>query len=84
MIDLMSNAVEKVVYVLGAGFSKPAGAPNQAEILETILGLQRSDDRTQSAVQSLRDFLHDDLGLAPQERMGRRRPSREDHRTGKH
>ncbi len=28
---------EKVVYVLGAGFSKPAGTPDQNEILSAIL-----------------------------------------------
>ncbi len=34
----------KIVFILGAGFSKPAGAPNQKEIIEGIFGLDNPSD----------------------------------------
>jgi hypothetical protein len=34
------NRTEKTVYVLGAGFSKPAGGPSQAEVMERIWKLK--------------------------------------------
>jgi len=51
----------KVVYVLGAGFSKPAGAPNQAEILKRMFALRRREPRIRQAQTALRAFLDKDL-----------------------
>lgn len=33
----------KTVYILGAGFSKPVGAPLQSEIIQEILELEKRD-----------------------------------------
>jgi len=52
---------EKTVYILGAGFSRPAGAPNQAEILSKIFSLQLGDERLEESRRHLRRFLQDDL-----------------------
>lgn len=51
----------KTVYILGAGFSRPAGAPNQAEILGEIFRLGEEHGEIASAKQGLREFLEKDL-----------------------
>jgi NAD-dependent SIR2 family protein deacetylase len=56
----------KVVYILGAGFSKPAGAPSQAGILEEILRLPDEGHRLAVAKDKLRRFLLDDLRIRPE------------------
>jgi hypothetical protein len=53
----------KVVYVLGAGFSIPAGAPSQAQILADIFSLDEHSERFLEARQKLRDFLEEDLRI---------------------
>jgi hypothetical protein len=55
---------EKTVYILGAGFSRPAGAPNQAEILSRIFSLDVEDPKIRGAQTRLRDFLQDDLSVS--------------------
>lgn len=55
----------KVVYVLGAGFSIPAGAPSQAQILAEILSLPHNG-RVQDAKEALLNFLESDLSIERQ------------------
>lgn len=54
---------DKTVYILGAGFSRPAGAPNQAEILSRIFSLDLEDGEIRRAQQRLREFLQDDMSV---------------------
>jgi hypothetical protein len=58
----------KVVYVLGAGFSKPAGAPSQSGILEEIFHLSDDGSSVTQARQLLCDFLENDLRIASETR----------------
>ena len=53
----------KVVYVLGAGFSIPAGAPTQAQILGDILALETWNQKVANAKDRLEDFLINDLRI---------------------
>ncbi|QEE28176.1 hypothetical protein FTW19_09320 [Terriglobus albidus] len=53
----------KVVYVLGAGFSIPAGAPTQAQILGDILELDGWNAKVAEAKTRLETFLIDDLRI---------------------
>jgi hypothetical protein len=53
----------KVVYVLGAGFSIPAGAPTQAQILADILELDGWRVKVTEAKTRLEAFLIDDLRI---------------------
>lgn len=53
----------KVVYVLGAGFSIPAGAPPQAQVLDDILKLDDADARVGEAKRGLISFLEEDLRI---------------------
>lgn len=55
----------KVVYVLGAGFSIPAGAPPQTQILGDIFKLDLATGRTREALAALKNFLRDDLRIDP-------------------
>lgn len=55
--------VGKVVYVLGAGFSIPAGAPTQAQILGDILRLDGWNDKVTAAKTRLEAFLTNDLRI---------------------
>jgi len=57
----------KTVYVLGAGFSIPAGAPSQAGIMGRIFHLRRQGKAFDSARQRLREFLELDLALAEEQ-----------------
>jgi hypothetical protein len=57
----------KVVYVLGAGFSIPAGAPTQAQILGDIFTLNVGTQRVEKAKTRLQDFLLGDLRIRREE-----------------
>jgi len=48
---------EKTVYILGAGFSAPAGGPDQAKLIERIFDLPDTDAKTSDAKKTLEDFL---------------------------
>ena len=63
MMPTPTDPPQKVVYVLGAGFSKPAGAPSQDEILGEILQLGEANGRVSEAKRNLREFLSGDLNL---------------------
>jgi hypothetical protein len=52
----------KTVYILGAGFSRPAGGPTQAEILEEIWLLD-GDPKTEQQKETLKRFLVEDLNV---------------------
>lgn len=65
-MNAVSSSCDKVVYVLGAGFSKPAGAPSQAEILSDIFSLTIGDERAIRAREALTDFLSNDLSISVQ------------------
>jgi hypothetical protein len=58
----------KIAYVLGAGFSIPAGAPTQAQILGDIFDLEGTNERIEKAKSALQAFLHDDLRIDPSDR----------------
>jgi NAD-dependent SIR2 family protein deacetylase len=54
--------MEKVVYILGSGFSSPAGVPTQGAIIRNILGFEKNykgyrNDETQKWVAQFKDFL---------------------------
>jgi hypothetical protein len=53
----------KVVYVLGAGFSIPAGAPPQAQILDDILKLNEDEANVKKGKTRLIGFLEQDLRI---------------------
>jgi hypothetical protein len=63
-MNIISADQEKVVYILGAGFSIPAGAPPQAEILSDIFKLKAQAGRVRKAKAKLRKFLKEDLRIA--------------------
>jgi hypothetical protein len=58
-------APPKTVFILGAGFSIPAGAPSQAGILPEIFDLPETIDRTAKAKRALLEFLTNDLNTSP-------------------
>ena len=58
----------KVVYVLGAGFSRPAGAPSQSGILEEIFRLADDGSSVTKARQLLCDFLENELRVGAENR----------------
>jgi hypothetical protein len=49
--------MDKTVYILGAGFSKPAKAPIQSEIVEEILNLRRKNFGTKD--KTIKGYLDD-------------------------
>jgi hypothetical protein len=55
------SKAEKVVYILGAGFSAPAGGPSQAAILAEILRRDPADGVFRPAKRNLKDFLRRNL-----------------------
>ncbi len=62
----------KTVFVLGAGFSKPAGAPLQHELIPAILKLEgdfqvRNVADLPKLLNDFRTFLSSDLCLAPEQ-----------------
>lgn len=56
---------KKTVYILGAGFSAPAGGPDQARLLAGVLALRDSDAKVRDAKKALRDFLIDVMHVDP-------------------
>lgn len=56
---------DKIVYVLGAGFSAPAGGPNQALLLQHVFDLPETEDKIRECKNALRDFLVTVLNVAP-------------------
>lgn len=61
-----SKKVEKTVYVLGAGFSAPAGGPAQARLMDQIFGLRGVGPRVSKAQRLLKKFLVDDMRVRPE------------------
>jgi NAD-dependent SIR2 family protein deacetylase len=57
--------LEKTVYIIGAGFSAPAGGPDQGRLMERILNLHDSDAKTKDAKTALEDFLVGVMNVAP-------------------
>ena len=55
----------KTVYILGAGFSDPAGGPNQARLLRYIFNLPDRQPGVRSGKRALRRFLIEVLNVAP-------------------
>jgi hypothetical protein len=55
---------DKVVYILGAGFSMPAGAPNQAQVLRDIFEIQTDNTEILRRRESLRQFVEGDLNIS--------------------
>ena len=55
---------KKTVYILGAGFSLPAGAPDQAAILSQIFALKNRNCRVKNYKADLKRFLSETLGIA--------------------
>lgn len=53
----------KTVYVLGAGFSLPAGGPNQADLLGNIVRRKHDDKRHKNRQIRLLAFLTETMGL---------------------
>lgn len=64
----MQSGNGKVVYVLGAGFSRPAGAPSQSGILEEIFRLADDGSSVTNARKLLCDFLENDLRIRSENR----------------
>jgi hypothetical protein len=62
-MSITSESAGKVVYVLGAGFSIPAGAPCQADILPGIFDLDEGEPTILEAKTQLRNFLFRDLHI---------------------
>ena len=62
-MNKVSQDEGKIVYVLGAGFSIPAGAPTQAQILRDIFNLDVASERIGKAKARLQKFLEDDLRI---------------------
>jgi len=58
-------STEKTVYILGAGFSIPAGGPKQESLLKLALALPEGEPKTREAKVALRDFLVEVLNVAP-------------------
>lgn len=52
-----TKKTEKTVYILGAGFSAPAGGPDQAKLIERIFALPDTDTKTSDAKKTLEEFL---------------------------
>ncbi|MEA3210813.1 MAG: hypothetical protein QOE70_3870 [Chthoniobacter sp.] len=57
--------LEKTVYIIGAGFSAPAGGPDQSRLMERMLTLPDADAKTRDAKKALEDFLVDVMNIAP-------------------
>jgi len=57
---------KKIVYILGAGFSIPAGAPPQRQILADIFALDTHIERVRAARSRLQEFLAEDLRILPE------------------
>jgi NAD-dependent SIR2 family protein deacetylase len=55
----------KTVYIIGAGFSAPAGGPDQSRLIEQIFALPNSDVKTRDAKAAFAEFLEKVLQIAP-------------------
>ena len=55
--------IEKTVYILGAGFSAPAGGPDQARLIERIFALPDTDAKTANAKKALEEFLVTEMSI---------------------
>jgi hypothetical protein len=64
------GTVKKIVYVLGAGFSIPAGGPSQARILNEILDLDESCLEVRRKKAALKTFITKDLGISLRDMHG--------------
>jgi hypothetical protein len=62
-MNITSPEQRKIVYVLGAGFSIPAGAPLQAKILADIFALDLRVGRVGAVRARLEEFLREDLRI---------------------
>jgi len=56
---------DKTVYIIGAGFSAPAGGPNQSLLLKKIFELSDSNEKTRECQNALKQFLINTLCVAP-------------------
>jgi hypothetical protein len=56
--------LEKTVYVLGAGFSAPAGGPKQESLLKLVFDLPETNAKIRKSKDGLRDFLVKVLNVA--------------------
>jgi hypothetical protein len=65
-MNVRSAEQGKIVYILGAGFSIPAGAPPQARILADIFALGAGIGRVEKARGKLQEFLAD-LRILPKD-----------------
>ncbi len=57
-------STEKTVFILGAGFSAPAGGPKQESLLKLALALPETKPKIRKAKDALRDFLVKVLNVA--------------------
>ena len=57
-----SKPVKKTVYILGAGFSQPAGGPSQAAIMRKVMTLPPSPN-VDIRLRNLKSFLTGHLGI---------------------
>jgi hypothetical protein len=57
--------MEKTVYIIGAGFSAPAGGPNQALLLKHIFDLDNNLPKVRQYKEALKDLLVGTLHVAP-------------------
>jgi NAD-dependent SIR2 family protein deacetylase len=55
----------KTVYILGAGFSTPAGGLDQSRLLDRIFSLNGYGEKTFEAKRALADFLVDVMNIDP-------------------
>src|SRR5947208_12145745 len=57
--------MKKTVYVIGAGFSAPAGGPDQSLLIERMFALPDSDAKTRDAKSAFAEFLEKVLLIDP-------------------
>jgi len=48
---------EKIVYILGAGFSMNAGAPSQSELIQEIYNLEKANAREDEFLSRIKRFI---------------------------
>lgn len=61
-----NSSSEKTVYVLGAGFSAPAGGPPQDQLLRHIFSLDDAKPRVSEYKSAVMSFLVDTLYVSPE------------------
>ena len=57
--------MKKTLYIIGAGFSAPAGGPDQSRLIERIFDLPNTDAKTRDAKAAFSEFLEKVLQIAP-------------------